>query len=215
MNFKRLRLRTFFCETLLEEVESSIIGRIQIIKKRGKLTLLVDGVVQSGGLMDEIWKRFLPRLGAKNVKSCLLLGVGGGSIVKLLTKKYPEIKIIGIEIDEAIIKVGAKYFGLGNFANFKVINDDAINFVQKSKDRFDLCIINLFIGSSIPVKSETGEFLENIRRILGKEGVAMINRFYLNNDKEKTDVFELKLKQTFSKVRGYNIFHNRVFICSG
>ena len=39
----------------------------------------------------------------------------------------------GVEIDADVIELATKYFGLGNYNNVSIVNDDAFEFVLKPK----------------------------------------------------------------------------------
>jgi spermidine synthase len=63
----------------------------------------------------------------------LILGVGGGSVIKTLVD---EIKfkgsITGVEIDPEIINIANTYFKLDEIKNLTIVIDDAFEFVLKN-----------------------------------------------------------------------------------
>ena len=43
-----------------------------------------NGLTQSGGIVESIWKSTLRQIKAKDINSILILGLGGGTLAKLL-----------------------------------------------------------------------------------------------------------------------------------
>ena len=67
------------------------------------------------------------------MRRILVLGVAGGTIIRLLHDAYPTAEIIGVDIDRVMIELGKKYFGLKNIPKLTFIVDDAKDFVMKSQ----------------------------------------------------------------------------------
>ena len=98
----------------LEIVKSSINGEITIYNFFGSPKMYIGGLLQSGGVVADIWKK-----GIKAASNCqlptasiLILGLGCGTAAKIFSQKWPKAKIVGVEIDPEVIRVGKKYFGL-------------------------------------------------------------------------------------------------------
>src|SRR3989338_7700264 len=72
------------------------------------------GLTQSGGIVEIIWKKTLKKVKSEEgkVKSALILGLGGGTVAKLIRKNWPEAKITGVDIDPVMIELGKKYLHL-------------------------------------------------------------------------------------------------------
>src|SRR3989344_9616764 len=112
---------------ILEEVTSPINGKIQVVRSLGLGNYIqVEGLTQSGGVVNEVWKTTLWKLKnkrTKELKNCLILGLGGGSAAKLVRKFWTDAKITGIEIDPIMVNLGKKYLKL-DAAGVDVIIDD-------------------------------------------------------------------------------------------
>ena len=62
---------------VVEELNSPINGRIQVISFLGKPRILINNMLQSGGLIESIWKKAIKKVHrfiGKEVKSVLILG---------------------------------------------------------------------------------------------------------------------------------------------
>ena len=145
----------------------------QVLDQDGSKTILVDGVPQStypspsGGY----WKNMVP---TRKVDSVLVLGVGGGTIPRMILKKNPKAKIVGVDNDPSIIKVGIDHLALGEI-NMDLILKDIFEYVYEIKDKFDLIVVDLYSGGSFPYKCLSPKFINHLKGLLNKSGEIYIN----------------------------------------
>ena len=80
----------------------------------------------------------------KNFDDILVLGVAGGSVMKTLVNEiHFEGKITGVEIDPQVIDIANEYFDLKEIKNLNIVIDDAFEFVLKTKEKYDLIVIDI------------------------------------------------------------------------
>ena len=213
---------------VLEEVDSPINGKLTVIKSIAFGTYIqAGGLTQSGGIVKWIWDKTLKKV--KNeatasqttlkVQNCLILGLGGGSLVELTYKYWPDAKITAVDVDESIVELGKKYLGLEAQKTEIIIADafDSLN-KQNSKDkrlnsRYDLILIDLYNGDKYPDKFETENYLELVKSHLTNEGVAVFNRLYYDEKRPQAVKFLKKLEKIFSNVDVYYPEANVMFVC--
>jgi spermidine synthase len=113
----------------------------------------------------------------------LFLGLGAGSSSYYYNKYFPNYKLTGVEIDGKIVEYGKKYFNLDKY-NVKIFVDDARMFLNKTRKKYDIIIVDTFKFPYIPSHLATLEFIELINKRLTKGGVALFNigRFKKDND---------------------------------
>ena len=187
----------------INEVYSSINGKILVEKYCASLRLTVDWYWQSGRYAEELISKALKVIpnNKTKIKNILLLGLAGGSFIKVLRQSYPESTITAIDLDPVIVSLGQKYFGLDKIKNLKIQIFEASEFVKKAKkNHYDLIIMDIFIGCNTPSSVETESYLKNLFKILRKEGVLIVNRSNLPKYRNITDAFVKKVKKRFSKV---------------
>ena len=196
---------SFFPRTVCK-TKSKISGEIIAKEQFGKHILHVDNLIQSGGIVKGIWKKAFRKIPKKLfVSNCLLLGLGGGTVVQLIKARWPEAKITGIELDSEIVKIGKKFFGLGEIDNLEIINNDAIEWVNSCQDRkFDLILVDLYVGGKLPKGAEDKAFLKNLQKLLSQKGVIIFN--WLKNKDEKR--FIETLKRNFSNFNRVDLATN-------
>lgn len=201
---------------ILEERKSKFNGNLRVVRTWGMGTYIQsDGLTQSGGIVESIWKSTLKHVAYSikpDVKSVLILGLGGGTVAKLISKKYPNTKITGIDIDPLIIELGRKYLKLDD-ADVKIIVGDASNISNLPKS-FDLIIVDLYNGDQFPKEFETENYIHLVSSLLTSRGVAIFNRLYYKDKKLKAEKFGKKLKKVFKKVESFHPVSNIMFICS-
>jgi len=211
---------------ILEERESKYNGSLKVTKSLGFGTYIqAGGLTQSGGIVETIWKstikkvksdkQSLPFDGKLMVKSCLVIGLGGGTVVKLVKKNWPEVEIMGIDIDPIIVELGEKYLGLGQ-VDVEIKIGDALELVKRLKmkgERFDLIVVDLYNGDKYPEKFETENYIQLVKTVLSNSGTAIFNRLYYGDKRPQAVKFGNKLKKIFSKVEWFYPEANLMLIC--
>jgi spermidine synthase len=123
---------------------------------------------------------------------------------------FPRAKITAVDIDDSMIAIGRKYFGLGSLRRLTLIRADAQEYVRR-RGTYDLIIIDLFSGAFIPVFEESLPFLRQVKKRMSPGGRVLINYLREKGYGAKSDVFAHTLRRVFF-VRDYPIFRNRFFL---
>lgn len=101
----------------------------------------------------------------------LLLGLGGGSIVKQLTEKGFTVDVC--ELDKRIAEVAKKYFYIDS--KTKITVDDARHFIKTCSHKYDVIIFDTFKGEDPPNHVFTIESLEETKKLLTDNGIIFVN----------------------------------------
>ena len=157
----------FFYPKTIETRKSNINGEIKVVKLFGSYRLVVGKYSQSGGLVHEIWKKALKKVKKSVITDkpkILILGLGAGSAAEIINKNWFKAEITGIELDKTMIILGKKYFSLNKIENLNINICDAIQWMEKNakKKKFDLVIVDLYIGSNSPNQVSGDKFLSTI-----------------------------------------------------
>jgi predicted membrane-bound spermidine synthase len=131
------------------------------------------GDVLTGGY----WDLFLvvPRLLARSPREVLVIGNSGGTIARALGRFYPDASIDGIEIDAEVSDVGRRYFGLGDNRRLHVVTADGRVFLELTRKRYDLIVVDAYRQPYIPFHLATREFFELAREHLEPGGMLALN----------------------------------------
>lgn len=164
----------FFKPKVIGKFQSDYSGTIRVVQGWGFRHLSTEKIQQSGGIVREIWSKALKNKASKN-KSWLVLGVAGGTVIKMISQKFSSSRIVSVDIDPVIVDVGRKYFGLGDIPNSQVIITDAKDYLQKTKDKFDYILVDLFGVEGPPPFVYTENFLKRLK-VVGEK--VFINHLY-------------------------------------
>jgi len=206
-----------FFEKVLETGHSPFNGEVKVVRSLAWGTYIqAGGITQSGGVVEQIWKDVVKKISGEFGK-VLILGFGGGSAAKIIRKKFKNSKIIGVEIDPLMIKMGKKYLRMAE-VEAKVYVDDALEWLVKNKDKkFDLIVVDIYQGRNFPAVFGSDRFLNLIKSVLSKDGVLVFNRLYTSDAKVRKSAlsFGKKLEKKFKKVICLFPCANLIFLCKG
>ncbi|EKE04971.1 MAG: hypothetical protein ACD_19C00427G0018 [uncultured bacterium] len=191
---------------ILEERESEFNGHLKVLRTLGMGTYIQsNGLTQSGGIVESTWRSTLRQI--RNPKSeilnILILGLGGGTVSKLLRNKYPDAKITGVEIDPLMIELGKKYLDLDKY-DIDIQIADAFVFLKNNRKKYDLVIVDTYLGDKV---------VEIARSDLAINGVTIFNRLYYGDKRPDTVRFGNRLEKIFKKVTWFYPEANLMFLC--
>lgn len=160
-------------------VEQSPYAEIRVLDTQDGRHLIIDGGVHT--LVDpSSWSSSYPYVAAMDLTKnfyekpgrLLLIGLGGGSIVKKFARDGWTVKVV--EIDPVIIKVAHQHFGL-DASEADIFQMDGRQFLTTHKERHDLIIMDAFGSASIPFHLVTRESFGLIAARLAPGGVLAVN----------------------------------------
>lgn len=165
---------------------------LEITWVNGQLVLDSKNTNYSYGSLQRILRKGLKFIGFDKIKSMnhvLVLGVAGGSVIKTLVNEvHFDGKITGVEIDKAVIDLANTYFQLNEIQNLEIVIDDAFEFVIKTKQKYDLIIIDVFQDSYMPSFLFESHFIDRLCQILNSKGYLLFNTMLLNEQQKKLNL---------------------------
>ena len=211
------RLLSFLLPIKIHEKKSKYNKNLEITWNNGYLVLDSENTNYSYGSLQRVLKKGLKYIGyerIKNFKSILVLGVAGGSVIETLKKEIKfEGKITGVEIDATVVDLANKYFGLNKYDNVEIIIDDAFEYVLKTKEKYDLIVIDIFQDTVMPNFLFEDFFINRINFLLNINGFILFNTMVLEfNDRRRNAIYKSKFESNYS-VRLYPKIeeHNELF----
>ena len=170
---------------ITKKIPSKYNGVLEITWFRGKKMLNTKNANYSYGSLEKILGIGFKYIDINKCKNILLLGLGGGNVVKTLHQKFKyKNKITAIEIDPDIIKVAADEFEIKQTDKLDIICTDAYDFVIHSKMDYDFIIIDLFLDDTIPEKFFNNQFwnaLTSANQLLFNASLHKKNEHLLKN----------------------------------
>lgn len=185
--------RSYLKPIVLYQAVSSRGVRIEVREKSGVRELYLDGYPQTQKKYRHDWAKLL-----RNLASCdtLLLGLGGGDVVKLLQ----ESKVTAVELEPEVVAVAREYFGIVPSGKLITLAEDAEKFMDRNEKKYDLVVVDLYSGDGVPEFVESRKFLENVRAALRPHGTVLVNYASHNFGTSEFEDFEKKLRKVFAHV---------------
>ncbi len=208
---------SYFIPINVYKKKSLVSKSLEVTWNNGELVLDSKNTNYSYGSLQRILRKGLKYIGFERIRkfeSVLVLGVAGGSVIKTLVNEINyKGKITGVEIDKDVIDIANTYFKLNQVAHLEIINDDAFEFVLKTKSTYDLIIIDIFQDTTMPNFLFEDFFINRIHFILNFEGFILFNTMVLN---EKDRTRNLNYKKKFDKNYSLRMYpkveeHNELF----
>ncbi|WET02700.1 fused MFS/spermidine synthase [Flavobacterium sp. YJ01] len=192
---------------------------IEVTWANGELVLDSENTNYSYGSLQRILRYGLRNIGYEKILKMdhiLLLGVAGGSVVKTLVDEIEyKGKITGVEIDPDMIQVANQYFNLNKIKQLELIIDDAFEFVLKTKDQYNLIIIDVFEDTNMPNFLFEKFFLDRVCTLLKKDGFILFNTMILDeahNVRNRKYISEVNLETFTAKMLPRIEVHNELII---
>ncbi len=96
--------------------------------------------------------------------------------------------------------------------NLKLINDDAIKWTKINDKKFNIILVDLYIGRFNPEKAREKEFLTNLSKRLTKKGIVVYNSHFNKNNPDEFEKFKKIAETYFNSEIIYEFPLNRVLL---
>lgn len=173
------RWKSLFRNEILEETGSDKNPLLEVAIENGKTVLNTRNGNFSFGNLHKVFDETFKKINIKNKQfnHCLLLGLGGGSVLDLLVNKYHvRCPFSLVEYDAKVVELAKKYFHLDTYENTHVYIEDAFSFVGSCEQTFDLIIVDLYNDLDVPEPAHSKEFTDDIIRLLQPNGMVLFNK---------------------------------------
>jgi hypothetical protein len=128
-------------------------SRVVVKRRRGGVELRVDGTLASfyapgrfttGPVWDALAASLLA-LPPERRRRILILGLGGGSAARTARALAPTARILGVELDPAVLRAARRWLDL-DALQVEVVQGDAHDFLRSERRRFDAILEDVFVG---------------------------------------------------------------------
>ena len=211
------RLLSYILPVKIYQKKSEFSKNLEVTWNNGYLVLDSENTNYSFGSLQRVLKKGLKYIGYERIKTfenILILGVAGGSVIETIKNDIKfKGKITGVEIDATVIEIANKYFGLNNYKNVEIIIEDAFEFVLKTKEKYDLIVIDIFQDTTMPNFLFEDFFINRIDFLLKVNGFILFNTMVLDyKDRRRNATYKSKFDSNYS-VRLYPKIevHNELF----
>ncbi len=127
--------------------------------------------------------------------NALCIGLGVGIVPGAMAREGVQVDVV--EINPAIVPVAREYFDFDDSAVNMTIADGRF-VINKSRKQYDTNILDAFLGASSPSHLMSREAFSEMARLLGENGVLVINSF--GDFRPGRDFFVASLDKTLRAV---------------
>lgn len=178
------KLLSYIIPVNLLKINSELSQTLEVTLVNGEMVLDSKNTNYSYGSLQRILRHGLKKIGFSQIEpmqNILVLGVAGGSVIKTLVDEIKcKGQITGIELDEKVIQLANQYFELNTIKNLKILNDDAFEFVLRTKEHYNLIIVDIFQDTVMPSFLFETYFQDRLLTLLKNQGYLLFNTMILN-----------------------------------
>lgn len=110
-----------------------------------------------------------------DARRVVLLGMGGGEMLRAARRTLPAAELVGVEIDPAIAALAISDFGVLELGVHVVVGEGAHYLAQQPRGSVDGLIVDVFNDNQLPGPFLDLETFSSAHRALGPGGVFMMN----------------------------------------
>jgi len=192
--------------------------RVEVRVGRRGCALRVDGTFASwytpglattGSVWDALAAPILA-LPPRRRRSALILGLGGGSVARVLRAVAPRVHIVGVESSREVLRAARRWLDLDELG-VEVVEADAVAYVAGARRRYDLVVEDVFVGRGRGVRKPDWlprPGLELARKRLAPGGLLVTNTL----DESRAVASELRRLFESRLSIGVEDYDNRVFV---
>jgi spermidine synthase len=208
---------SYFIPINVHKKNSAISNTLEVTWNNGELVLDSKNTNYSYGSLQRILRKGLKYIGFERIKkfeNILILGVAGGSVIKTIVDEIKfKGKITGVEIDAQVVEIANKYFKLNEIKNLELVVDDAFEFVLKTKEKYDLIVIDIFQDTKMPNFLFEDFFINHVNSLLKVNGFILFNTMVIY---EKDRIRNVDYKKKFGGNYSLRMYpkveiHNELF----
>lgn len=115
--------------------------------------------------------------GLPEPRTMLMIGGAGLSVPRYFFSRFPDLKIDVVEKDARMIRIGKKFFGMGESAQLSITKSDGLKFLRKLDParKYDLIFDDAFNGFDPEKSLLTNEAVTLFKSHLAENGTYLVN----------------------------------------
>jgi spermidine synthase len=154
-------------------------GVLELKYLDGKILLDSPSASHSYGTVQKVLEFALQKIQLSNIQTVLVLGLGGGSVIRSLRRRFRyRGRIKAVEIDPLMVNVAKYEFGLARDKRTKILCCEASAYVSGATKTFDLIIVDLFIDNQVSKEILSEGFWCKLKDRLSPNGYIIFNSMH-------------------------------------
>lgn len=112
----------------------------------------------------------------EEVRAALILGLGGGSLVKFLLHHFPDCRVDAVEKRPRVVEVARGFFALPDDPRLRIFAGPAEGFLpQLEAGAYDLVLVDIHDCDGMARAQAEAGFFAACQRLMGEQGLLVIN----------------------------------------
>jgi spermidine synthase len=107
-------------------------------------------------------------------KRMAILGNAGGTVARAYGHFFPQTAVDAVEIDGELTDIARRYFDMRG-PRLRTFTADARPYLRRTKERYDVILVDAYRQPYIPFYLATKEFFELVKERLNPGGVVLVN----------------------------------------
>jgi spermidine synthase len=178
MKLKFFRILSYYFP-ITKKIPSVHSGLLELKFVDGKVLLDSPYASHSYGTQQKVLEFALRKIELSDIQTVLLLGLGGGSIIKSLRQRFRyKGTIKAIDIDPLMINVAHDEFGIRIDKRTQIECGEASSYIRRETKTFDLIIVDLFIDDHVSKEILTNEFWCSLKDRVSRSGYIIFNSMH-------------------------------------
>jgi spermidine synthase len=193
-------------------------SRVEVrVGRRGR-ALRIDGTFASwyepgrtgtGSVWDALAAPLLLLPPARR-RSILILGLGGGSVARIVRALAPRAEIVGVERDPRVVRAAREHFDLDDI-RVRIVESDARSYLGRTRRQFDAILEDVFVGNARAIRKPDwlpSPGLGRAARHIARGGILVSNTI------DETAEVAAVMRRLFPATLGIDIaeYDNRVVV---
>jgi len=126
-------------------------------------------------LLFDYNQRFFELAQSLRPQNILIVGGGAYTLPLALASELPQAFIDVIEIDPGLDAIASGFFGFKPNDHLRIIHADGRDYLDKTSQKYDLIIIDVFMGTEVPYEFLTLEATVSLQHSLTPHGTVAMN----------------------------------------
>lgn len=150
---------------------------LELTLEDGKLVLNTQQANFSYGSLQQAFADFFEHIALpkRMVDKVLILGLGAGSVAELVWHSHPQAQVVGVELDAVMVELGQAHFAAMQHPQLKVVVGDAVIFVEKDSEQYDLVVVDVFEELAVAASVQKPQFINQLNKLVAKNGLWVWN----------------------------------------
>lgn len=190
-------------EVLIHEVRSELshirirdrgsLRTLYFVRDSGEEVIETSMDLRAPHVLQVLYTRymFVSLLYRPQQSASLIVGLGGGAMVRFLNHFFPQVRVDAVEIDPVIVSIARQYFGTGVGPATRIFTEDGFEYLRRTSERYDVIYLDAFLKPSeqtdatgVPLRLKTVAFLRGLHQQLRPGGLVVFNLNYSNETPE-------------------------------